>query len=526
MAQEVPADAGSDDAITQYETALDAFAEQLRDLHIQCGKPKQSMLVERAARRAAKNNNDKFRLHAGTLSQVLSGKKAPSYDFLAALIGQLTTARPDVIDSGELWPQWDKRWQHLMRLRGLADAQRHRQRSATSPAPEAQGDATFSELPDETAGKLESASPTAQNIAAQILNQAREEADALRAAASREAAALLAQARDEAAHILARARHEAAVDVVNLPGPKQAVVDVYVYRDVSDGIDRALCCPMAHSGTTHQAEDLRRQLGHLFHVESVAGHYTPSQLRCFLTSGEAAVIHRWPTTNQYGQSGTAAHVLVGPPHLLPASGSLLIDGPDRGWFANVSGAIPPIPVASLQRQIETNRPRYIEHIDHIRFPLVGAAAQLMRTPQSRLSFTAPEDVGLPPDINFTRLLMWGLCAMFETALGDDYFTYSTLQRDDFEPIGPKGFTGPGLVQVAQWHPAAADDPSVVRHRLENFPFDETNLLAAKLTDLFLAATHHPEETPGLLALRAVPSDTFEQRMEALIAAVGQLPVDR
>ncbi|MFG2267319.1 cell division protein ZapB [Streptomyces sp. NPDC048720] len=331
------------------------------------------------------------------------------------------------------------------------------------------------------------------------------------------------QAHAEASQLLERGRSGAAHAALGPLRPRENVVNAFVYRDLSNGMDRALSCQVAFSGTARQAEDLRGQLRHLLHVEDIEGNFTPSLVRCLLPSGEAAVIHRRPRVNEFGQSGTVAYVLVGPAHVLTASGSLLLEGPDWRWCAEASGTLTPPSVTDLQHQIGRNRPRYIEHIGHIRFPLGGVAAQLIRTPQSRLSFTAPRESVLPPGVDFVRLLLWGLCSMFETALSDDFFTYSTLEHTDLYPIGPKGSTGPEIVRVLRDQSVIYNGSDLVRHAVDNPSADETSLLAAKLMELFLASTRHRGENLQSLGLKPNSSRTPQQRMQDLATALRQLP---
>ncbi|MFJ5779517.1 hypothetical protein [Streptomyces sp. NPDC093094] len=195
MPQEFPAAAGEDDPIARFDTTREAFAAALRDLHIQCGKPKQSVLVQAANRSAAAKSNDRFRLHPGTLSQVLSGKKTPTHDFLSALILQLVQARPTVGEYNQVWPAWDRRWQGLMRLKGEADRARQRNDAAQQAA---------------------EAEAYARAAALEASARAAEDAEAVRAAAAEEAARIIADARqkaqtltDEAARILAEAHEQA-----------------------------------------------------------------------------------------------------------------------------------------------------------------------------------------------------------------------------------------------------------------------------------------------------------------------------
>jgi hypothetical protein len=193
MPQEPPAGAGPSDPIAAFETARDAFGWALRDLHIRCGKPRQSALVAAAREAAVARNNEAFRLHAGTLSEVLSGKKLPTHPFLSALIRQLADSRPAVGEYKALWPQWDSRWQELMRLQVLAT--RHRE-----------------QLRAEAAQSAAAVDRQIREQADDLLARARQEANDLLAAAHTQAASLMQASREECAQRKAASQREIAAE--------------------------------------------------------------------------------------------------------------------------------------------------------------------------------------------------------------------------------------------------------------------------------------------------------------------------
>ncbi|MEU4086565.1 hypothetical protein [Streptomyces aureus] len=212
MPQELPAATGDDDPIRRFDTAREAFAARLRDLHIECGKPKQSVLVQAAERSAAEKHNDRFRLHPGTLSQVLSGKKTPTHDFLSALIRQLVQARPAVGEYKQVWPTWDKRWQDLMRMRGEADRARQRHDAAQQKADaelRTAAAADAARIITEARQEAKSLTDAAAIEAEGLIARAREEADTTRTQAAQARTAVAAEAREDAKRILSDARREA-----------------------------------------------------------------------------------------------------------------------------------------------------------------------------------------------------------------------------------------------------------------------------------------------------------------------------
>jgi WD40 repeat protein len=196
--QEPPAAAGPDDSITQFETAHAQFTRDLRDLHIRCGKPKQAALVAAAEKLVAEKHNEKFRLHAGTLSQVLNGKKTPSHEFLAALIGQLVRARPTVGEYKNLWAQWDNRWQELMRLKDLAEDHRSRRQEAATAVLEQQALAQAEDVLAKAAQEASDLLAEARAQAEEILHDAQERGEQALAAAVMDVEATRAQARQQA----------------------------------------------------------------------------------------------------------------------------------------------------------------------------------------------------------------------------------------------------------------------------------------------------------------------------------------
>ncbi|MFD5633672.1 hypothetical protein ACFWJM_05940 [Streptomyces sp. NPDC127077] len=414
MPQELPAAAGVEDAITRFDAARDAFAAELRDLHIRCGKPKQSMLVEAAARTAAEKNNDKFRLHPGTLSDVLRGKKTPTYDFLSALIRQLVMAQPGVGEYKQLWAQWDQRWQDLMRLKPQTDARR---KGASGPARE----------------EAEPANAAIDGEAARIIAEAHQQAEAIRDAARAEAAAIIAQAHEQAA---AHAAHTAAdsdaeANQARAKGGQLAITpqppvspsarpqrgssgeerpgdswlrshgkavgstgrrpgdlandvaaanggtlfDVAVYRWGSGRSWGTGMGPAAHSMPEDQAAELQRRLGPMLRVDQQyldslrrpgRSSWTEPSLVRAVFADVATVVHRMPRVDGVGRPSTVSCVLNGSPSALTASRAILLDCPSSTWLETVSGTIQPWTHEQLASEIQHNHSRFLGEIPRVR----------------------------------------------------------------------------------------------------------------------------------------------------------------
>ncbi|WP_327722806.1 hypothetical protein OG381_48535 (plasmid) [Streptomyces sp. NBC_00490] len=193
--------AGPDDPATRFKTARDEFARDLRDLHIQCGKPKQSALVAAAAKFAAEQKNGKWRLNAATLSEILNGKRVPKHEFLSALIKQLVLAWPAVGDYKQLWGQWERRWQDLMRLQGMDTEFRKQLQAQTGQQRLQPTDDASTAVPGEIREALAKARATV--LGEDLLRDAKERSEQVLAAAEADAQAIRAQA-----HQAARQAHD------------------------------------------------------------------------------------------------------------------------------------------------------------------------------------------------------------------------------------------------------------------------------------------------------------------------------
>ncbi|MFD8645933.1 tetratricopeptide repeat protein [Streptomyces zaomyceticus] len=126
MPQETSPATGASDPVADYQAALQSFSRELRHFHIHWGKPTQVSLSTGAAK------DNRFRLHASTLSEVLGGRRVPTYEFLAELIRQLTK-RAGERAFRDAWPQWEQRWRKLARAESLAE-EHHAMLRATGEA--------------------------------------------------------------------------------------------------------------------------------------------------------------------------------------------------------------------------------------------------------------------------------------------------------------------------------------------------------------------------------------------------------
>ncbi|MFD5633673.1 hypothetical protein ACFWJM_05945 [Streptomyces sp. NPDC127077] len=139
-------------------------------------------------------------------------------------------------------------------------------------------------------------------------------------------------------------------------------------------------------------------------------------------------------------------------------------------------------------------------------------AQLIRTPQARVSFLAPMGDGAHGHDSGARLLIWGLCAMLEKVTGDAYFSYSSLETHDF--------TGRlRLTCVPHWH-VGHEDRHLVRIGFDSVLDDEAQELARDLVGFFLQAPDRPELIHDWLgwSLDHDPHNS-QQGMEALADAL-------
>lgn len=185
MPHEAPADAAPVDPVARFEQARHEFAQELRDLHIDCGKPKQQALIAAADEYARKQNNAVFRLNATTLSEVLNGRRVPSHDFLDALLRQLPIQSGAKDRCPELWTMW----RQLKRQQSEAARYLRERKAAAARSAEAERQ---------------------REQAEDLLSAARRQADNLVTQAHADAESMLWDARDRSSDITGAADEDAA----------------------------------------------------------------------------------------------------------------------------------------------------------------------------------------------------------------------------------------------------------------------------------------------------------------------------
>ncbi|MET8975476.1 hypothetical protein ABZX85_07615 [Streptomyces sp. NPDC004539] len=271
----------------------------------------------------------------------------------------------------------------------------------------------------------------------------------------------------------------------------------------------------AHSCGAARAEELRALLAPLLRVEGEQSR-RPSVVRCFdPATGDAVVVHRRPSLDARGRESTVSRALVGGPELLTARDSVTLAMPAWEWLGvpdEASGQLARVPADTVRGRMAGLLPTYLGGVSYIRTPLEIAVAQLVRTPERRLTFLRHEVQDLEK-VNYAPLLIWGVCAMLGEWLGDSSLTYASFDTQADARLR--------LVCVPEWPRSAVGGAGAERISFAEAPRDEAREIAARLVDLFLTEPGRPEAL--LSVLRGCPGPTgmgTEERLDALISGLG------
>ncbi|MFE6333533.1 hypothetical protein ACFVOK_09990 [Streptomyces sp. NPDC057798] len=271
-----------------------------------------------------------------------------------------------------------------------------------------------------------------------------------------------------------------------------------------------------------RAEELRTLLAPLLRVEG-AGSRRASLVRYLVPgTGEAVLIHRRPVLDARGRESTVSHALVGSPEVLTAHESISLAASQWEWTGvpdDATGRIGPLPVDVVRQLTDEALPRYVRSVPLIAHQLEVAVAQLLRTPQHRLTFRR-RDICDPDNHSYAPLLIWGLCSMLGPWLGDAAFTFATLDTQEH--------AGVRLVCVPEWPRSAVGGSAAQRITFSDTVQDQARAVAAELVGLFLTDPARPEHLTKVLAACSAPyTRSLRDRLDALERALrGDLSGDR
>ncbi|MER7575137.1 hypothetical protein [Streptomyces sp. NPDC126514] len=278
----------------------------------------------------------------------------------------------------------------------------------------------------------------------------------------------------------------------------------------------------AYSCGDQRAEQLRTLLAPLLRVEG-AGSRRAGLVRYLVPgTGEAVLIHRRPVLDARGRESTVSHALVGSPEVLTPHESISLAASQWEWTGvpdDATGRIDALPVDVVRRTTEAALPQYVRNVPFIAHRLEVTVAQLLRTPQHRLTFRRRDIYDLD-DHNYAPLLIWGLCSMLGPWLGDAAFTFATLDTQEH--------AGLRLVCVPEWPKSAVGGSAAQRITFSDTVQDQARAVAAELVGLFLTDPARPEHLTKVLAACSAPyTRSLRDRLDTLDRALrGELSGDR
>ncbi|SEE65694.1 hypothetical protein SAMN05216532_8189 [Streptomyces sp. 2231.1] len=208
-----------------------------------------------------------------------------------------------------------------------------------------------------------------------------------------------------------------------------------------------------------------------------------------------------------GRPSVFVHALIGSAQVLTAPTSVMLqpglpDWPGVSWDA--AGGLPRLPIRDLQQRFSEEEPHYRAAIEHVRPLLEAAVAQLIRTPENRLSFHAQELHAHAP------VLIWALSTLLGPWLGDDAFTY--VSGDGDEHLRLK------LIFVPAWK-VLMGERSLSRVFSKRSP-DQARSIAEDLVDRFILDEGNPARAHNVLARCPNPrSRTLSERLDVLTRAL-------
>ncbi|MEU0395873.1 hypothetical protein ABZ208_24420 [Streptomyces sp. NPDC006208] len=245
---------------------------------------------------------------------------------------------------------------------------------------------------------------------------------------------------------------------------------------------------VAYSCGKDRAEALRAALAPLLRVE---GGKEPSLVRVVLRErGEVVLIHRRPARDATGRQSTLSHALLGPSEALTPRFCLALSSWQWGQdpAGELSGPVDRVPRQGLYGAAREQWRQFTQDVPAVEAHLTVAVAQLLRTPNHRVSMRIPEALGTGKTL--APLLMWGLCGVFEQWIGREHWTFATYDTVDSNALR--------VVCVPEWRQSATQDISLERITFEGHPQDEAHEVAADLVRCFLRSPSRPHELGRLM----------------------------
>ncbi|MFK4226448.1 MAP7 domain-containing protein [Streptomyces sp. NPDC019890] len=260
------------------------------------------------------------------------------------------------------------------------------------------------------------------------------------------------------------------------------------------------------------APELARQLTQEFApVLRVEGDDVPTSVVRLRFGNRAVLLRRRSARDERGRRSTVCHALVGPGKQLGAGFCLAIAAvpwADPAWIDEVSGDIDPLSRAALSEAATAARPGLVHGVSYALDALVPLVAQLLRTPEGRVSVLHAElaasvaqarekrpDAGAEGDTPDPALLaLWGLRDIFGTWLpgGWTYATYDTL---DSHPTR--------VTFVRAWLASAQQDPGLTRVAVDERRDDRAARCARDLVGHYRAALRQRPQEPYEPVLRGI-----------------------
>ncbi|MEU9731300.1 hypothetical protein [Streptomyces sp. NPDC048002] len=271
----------------------------------------------------------------------------------------------------------------------------------------------------------------------------------------------------------------------------------------------------AYSCDAQRAEELRTLLAPLLRVEG-SGSRHAGLVRCLVPgTRETVLIHRRPVHDARGRESTVSHALVGGPALLTGAEAISLAWSHWKWTNvpdDATGGLDSLPVEAVREQTRAALPRYVERVPRIAPQLEVAVAQLLRTPNHRLTFRR-RDLGGPEEKGGAALLIWGLCSMLGPWLGDEVFTFASLDTQEH--------AGLRLVCVPEWPRSAVGGAAAQRITFDDAVRDQARTVAAHLVTLFLADPACPDRLEEVLRTCPTPSTrSLRDRLDTLTRALN------
>ncbi|MFF3686915.1 hypothetical protein [Streptomyces sp. NPDC002187] len=247
---------------------------------------------------------------------------------------------------------------------------------------------------------------------------------------------------------------------------------------------------VAYSCGKDRAEALRAALAPLLRVE---GGKEPSLVRVVLREwGEVVLIHRRPAPDATGRQSTLSHALLGPSEALTPRFCLALSSWQWGQHPaeGLSGSVDRVPRQALYGAAREQWSQFTQDVPAVEAHLTVAVAQLLRTPNHRVSMRIPEALGTGKAL--APLLMWGLCGVFEQWIGREHWTFATYDTVDSNALR--------VVCVPEWRQSATQDISLERITFEGHPQDEAHEVAGDLVRCFLRSPSRPHELGRLMEM--------------------------